>query len=183
MTPQKVYVEVDLDKKAYVILPDGSVLTSTSGIINTTWIGVAGSITLIKPKVTSKFSISESAFIGDLETKSAYLNCDSCRSLTSISAPKATTLFGSNCISLTSISAQKATTLFGNNCISLTTSSIYSILDNAYSLFLKGELNGILNFSGTTSVIDVSKISPIHGISYNSIITSMVGWTITVNAA
>ena len=32
-TPMRAYVEVDSDKICYAVMPDGSVLTSTSGVI------------------------------------------------------------------------------------------------------------------------------------------------------
>ena len=38
VTPQVVYSHVDADKECKVILPDNTVLTSTAGVINTTWL-------------------------------------------------------------------------------------------------------------------------------------------------
>ena len=146
-----------------MILPDGSVLTSVSGIIDTTWSGVAGDITLVIPKVTSEFSISESNFIGKLETKATYIYASDCTSLTSISAPKAITLGCSNCPSLTS-------------------TVLYSILDNAYSLFLKGQLTGELFMVGTTPEINELLTSSVHGIQYLAMITAMTDWAITCNS-
>jgi len=56
-TPQKIYLEVDSDKTCYVVLPNGTLLTSTSGVINYDWEGVAGNVKLIVPKDTTDFRV------------------------------------------------------------------------------------------------------------------------------
>ncbi len=79
ITPQVVYLEVDADKTCYVILPDGSIITSTAGTINTTWnhsllIGSDRAVTLIVPKTSQKVYFGDydnsgtiiSDYIGDL---------------------------------------------------------------------------------------------------------------------
>ena len=75
-TPQKVYLEVDSDKNCYVVLPNGTLLTSTSGVINYDYTGVAGNVKLIVPKDTAIIKTSEagvggSAFHGDLKIETS----------------------------------------------------------------------------------------------------------------
>lgn len=66
VTPQVVYLGVDSDKTCYVVLPDGTTLTSTAGIINDTWTGADGAVTLLIEKETSLFDISTSDFSGNM---------------------------------------------------------------------------------------------------------------------
>jgi len=49
----KVYLEVDSDKTCYVVLPNGTLLTSTSGVIDYDYTGVAGAVKLVVPKDTT----------------------------------------------------------------------------------------------------------------------------------
>jgi len=58
-TPQKIYLKVDTDKFCHVILPNGDVLESTAGVIDSDWQGVEGSIVLIVQKNTELFNIDE----------------------------------------------------------------------------------------------------------------------------
>ena len=132
VTPQVVYLQVDVDKDCKVILPDNTVLTSTDGVIDTTWTGNAGSVTLIVDKTSRQVYFGDyddtdtiiSDYIGDLYTIfNGIILVYRCASLTSISAPSTTDLFCSNCTSLTSVSAPNATDLDCIDCPSLTSIS------------------------------------------------------------
>ena len=135
VTPQLVYLEVDSDKTCYVILPDGSTLTSTDGKINTTWTGAAGAVTLIVPNNTEELLLTNADFIGELNTLfTGTLYCYDCTSLTTLSAPMATNLYCNSCTSLTTLSAPMATNLECDNCTSLTTLSA----PNATAIYASG---------------------------------------------
>ena len=62
-SPQKIYLEVDSDKTCYVVLPNGTLLTSTSGVIDYDYSGVAGAVKLIVPKDSELYDYSTSDFI------------------------------------------------------------------------------------------------------------------------
>jgi len=151
ITPQVVYLQVDSDKECKVVLPNSTTLTSTGGVINYIWRGAAGAVTLLVDKTSQKVYFGDydntgaiiSDYIGDLYTifngliqvtdcpsltsisapNATSLDCGSCTSLTSVSAPNATELNCSHCTSLTSVSAPNATSLDCYNCTSLTSVS------------------------------------------------------------
>ena len=58
-SPQVVFLQVDPTKMiSYVVLlPDGTTLTSTASVINDTWAGAAGAVTLIVPKISESIYI------------------------------------------------------------------------------------------------------------------------------
>ena len=117
VTPQVVFLQVDPDKTCYVVLPNGTVLTSTASVINDTWAGAAGAVTLIVPKISESIYIEGSDFVGILNTtfignittaessniegiiakNTLSLNAELCTSLASISAPNATNINASGC--------------------------------------------------------------------------------------
>ena len=148
VTPQQVTLFTEATPVTYIVLPDGSQLTTNvSGEINTTWIGAAGDIVIVIPKGNS-ISLSDGGnmpadFIGALSTEtnsqiqtngcpnitaidaplSGHVACSDCTSLTTLSAPKATYLYCNNCSSLTTLSAPNATSLYCSGCTSLPTLS------------------------------------------------------------
>jgi hypothetical protein len=90
-----VYLHVDADETAYIVLPDGQILTSTSGEISTTWEGVAGAIILIVPKANTEILLNNGIvtadFIGLLSTNYAVeIGVTGSSSITGIDAPQAT---------------------------------------------------------------------------------------------
>jgi hypothetical protein len=129
----KISIQGDSDKTVYCKTPDGAILTSNSGIIDTTWGGSLGSVVIAVPKTTEGLYLNNawdtgsigSDFIGDLNFNLAemYIDANNCTSLTSLSAPLATTISANNCASLTSLSAPSATTVYASNCASLTSLS------------------------------------------------------------
>jgi len=72
-----MYLAVDADKFCYIVQPDGSVLTSTLGIISTTWGGTAGQVSLVIPK-GEPLNISNSDFTGTLKTNATVINASGC---------------------------------------------------------------------------------------------------------
>jgi len=72
-----MYLEVNIAKTCYIVCPDGSVITSTLGIISTTWGGTAGKVTLVIPK-GEPLNISNSDFTGTLKTNATVINASGC---------------------------------------------------------------------------------------------------------
>lgn len=114
VTPQVVYLEVDSDKTCKVVLPDNTVLTSTAGVINTTWAGAAGAVTLIAQKDRTKLNLGDyedtseifADFSGILtDNYSNIFSSSGCSLLTGVSANKATDIDVSYCSLLVAISA------------------------------------------------------------------------------
>ena len=176
VTPQVVYLQVDSAKTCYVILPDGTKLTSTGGLINTTWTGAAGAVTLIVDNTSSLININSSDYIGELNSNAEEVNCINCTSLTGISAPNASNIDASGCTSLTSLSAPNAMEIYASGC-ALTAVAIAALLAE---LLATGNTNGTLDISGGTSATftDIELISG-AGVNYNTLEDR--GWTITTN--
>lgn len=172
VTPQVVYLQVDSDKECKVVLPDGIALTSTLGIINDTWAGAAGNVTLLVDKTSQKVYFGDygdtaaiiSYYIGDLYTIfNGVIQVDECAFLTSINAPNATEVNASVCTLLSSIYSKNAITIVAANCsdlsyiyapnapfldcsgCALTATSIASLLAE---LVATGNANGALDISG-----------------------------------
>lgn len=214
VTPQKVNLAVDSDKTCYVILPNGTLLTSTAGVIDYNWTGAAGDVVLVVPKDTRLLRSSNNDLSAETLTingayKQINLNDDPVlsssdviknivaynagseyfraylRGIESAYLPKAVSLnLGDN--PLVSIYCPKAYTIGLNSC-ALPISNVKSILDDAYTLYLAGQLTGTINLGGGTNAeLNPSvDFSTIHGIAYGILIDNMTagGWTITLNIA
>jgi len=137
VTPQKIYLEVDSNKICYVVQPSGAVLTSTAGVIDTTWGGSAGKVVLVIPKTTTivttdKTGSYSSDFTGDFSCNLNAIYLSSGSSFSSYTTPNATIQvnFGASS-SLTDFYAPKiATNIFASGC-ALTAKSIGDFLISA----------------------------------------------------
>jgi hypothetical protein len=119
-----VYLEVDNNKVCYVILPNGGILTSTSGVINYDWEGEAGRVKLIVPKDSTLLKIAESKFIGGLTAEEAgIINTGLSTLITRVIAPHATQMYISSCPLLAEFTAPIATVVSASIC-ALTAKSI-----------------------------------------------------------
>ena len=175
VTPQVVFLGVDGDKTAYVILPDGSILTSTVGVVNATWEGAAGAITLIVQKTSGSFNIESGDYIGSLKILNAQvIEAGDCTLLTSISAPNASDFNCPGCTSLTSISAPNATTINASGC-ALTAVAIAALLAE---LVATGKEDGTLDISGGTNAVYTSWSGQAHS---DKETLETRGWTLTYN--
>jgi len=138
VTPQKIYLAVDSNKICYVVQPSGAVLTSTAGVIDTTWGGSAGFISFISPKNSSSITISLSDvsgnlrtdFIGDLFVSSTYITglwarksrkviSELCPDLTNLYSDEAIEVLVSNCANLESVLCPKVNIFYGTGCSNL----------------------------------------------------------------
>jgi hypothetical protein len=138
---------VDSDKTCYIVAPDKSIITSTNGVINTTWNGYAGNVKLIVPKNSSKFNIENSGYQGALKTNSIVaVSCDNCNLLTSVSAyNRIPFVYFALCQSVTSFYAPLTTIVYGDHC-ALTAKAIGDFLIAASQN--NPTANGRANFSG-----------------------------------
>jgi hypothetical protein len=149
-TPQKVYLEVDSIQSCYVVLPDGSVLSSTAGVINYDWRGSAGRVKLIVPKSTSILRLSGGKFTGALLSNGTY-NTDftyqgTSNGIESISLPNASYIVNvQNDNSLKDVYCPKAIKLFAAGS-SLTAKSIGDFLFAAAAN--NPTASGVANFTG-----------------------------------
>lgn len=138
-TAKKVYLRVDSDETCYVLLPDNTVLTSTAGIIDEVWEGIAGRVKLIIPKDTTLLSISKTGFYGSQFSGHVGL------------VSKITTVDFSAVLELTSFSAPYATVVDAPNC-ALTAKSIGDFLFAAAAN--NPTASGVANFSGGNNATD-----------------------------
>ncbi len=209
-TPQKVYLEVDSDKSAKIVLPTGQILSSTAGVVDVNYAGGAGDMSLVVPKNTSKINQTnggdtlKGAYSGDLlisgtydsikftnsEIKSivannvtsilAYIN----NNMLSISSANALVLNASLSHKLSAVDVPKAVNINLAGC-ALPLANIKSILDNAYTLWLDDNTIVVnINLSGgTNAAIDLNDESIIHdGILYSLIYDDLSdNGTVTLN--
>jgi len=143
VTPQKIYLKVDSDKSCYVILPDGSVLISAAGIIDTDWTGAAGKIKLVIPKnLTDTFTISNSDFIGNIKflQTTTSVNAVNCNNIAIIYADGTDLLACYDSDTLYALSAASATIIscYGNIALeNLYAPNAVSVLANYCALTAK----------------------------------------------
>lgn len=176
VTPQVVNLAVDVDKICYVILPDGTTLTSTAGVIDDTWAGAAGAITLIVPKTTEYISYSSTGYIGELNTIfEGILNVNENSFITGINAPNAIAVDCSLSSSLTSIFAPNATLIEASGC-ALTEAGLITLVTGIWNA---GTTDGTMDISGGTSVAPQGIAEPYA--TYYSNLVAQRNWTVTAN--
>ena len=189
---QKIYLEVDSDKTAYAIMPNGTIYTSVAGVINQNYSGGAGRVTLAVPKNSSRVGLSasgvSSSFTGVFKGSSERLNVVIYNSFISGIEIMARNAQVFNNINLLNLKARISRVVSCQNCPKLPISNLQSIIDDVYSLWLGGVAGSeiIVNMGGTTvawTAADLAKFSPVDGDPYSEMINSMQydGATITYN--
>jgi hypothetical protein len=184
VVPQKIYLEVDANKQCYVITPTGTILTSTAGVINTTWSGVAGMVKLIAPKASSKIIITSSDFSGTFSSSTYSGNVEAsgmqnigtliCLNANSVSS------LGS---SLANLTAPLCTEVY----MSDSNLSVKSIADflvlgaMANNIGVAGTANFDGQYTPTSSQIDAYLIAN-YGLDLLTVTQALATWTITLNA-
>ena len=174
VTPQMVYLSVQDNNTCKVILPDNTIFTSTAGVINTTWTGVAGNIILLVDKTVIGIDISSSDFTGELNTQILTIIAGESESLTSAILFESVSIDLTDCTNLTSISAPNATFIAASGC-ALTAVAIAALLAE---LVATGNEDGMLDVSGGTSA-DFNTWS-VQAQTDRATLASR-GWTITYN--
>ena len=111
----------EFDATCHLVKPNGGIVALTTNVAEACPAGVCH---LIYEKTNTQIRVSYMPIIGELKTLfGGKLYCNNCTSLTTLSAPMATSLYCYDCPSLTTLSAPMASTLECNGCTSLTTLS------------------------------------------------------------
>lgn len=177
-----VKLTIDSDKTGYVKLPNGTVLTTVAGIINTTYTGVGGAITYYVPKDSTIVDISTSGISGDITYNGTSELTAIAISLTSIKAINATYISAYANSNLHTVISGKVILLALTNC-ALTAKSIG---DNLLAFAANNPTAiGTANFSGGTSALDTAIDAYLitQGTTLAAILVVLATWTITLNEA
>jgi hypothetical protein len=163
-TDGAINIEVDSDKTCYCLCPDRSVITSTDGKIETTWVGAPGNVVLLIPIDTTQLLLVDSGFAGTLTCNRDWAYA-----------------FDGSLISMANLPNAKSITAVGAQ---LNEAAQKLILDNAYTLALRMDIrNGFIDMAGAVQSLTGSDISTVHGIDYGSILTTLTSspynWSIT----
>jgi hypothetical protein len=171
---------------SYLVLPNGTIQSSIEGVISYDWEGDAGQVILIVPKNAGSLYFSDgstaSKFVGDFNLKTAIetIKLQYCPYVTSVNSEGSENVYIDNSSSIDTLDAPLAHNIYAENS-GLTAAGVKLVIDNAYSLYLSGVEDGIIDMTGTTAIYDAD-ISSIHADSYSALVSEMVstgGWTIT----
>lgn len=168
-TAKKVYLKIDSDKTAYILMPNGALLTSASGVIDTTYSGYAGVATLSIPKTSVVQALYNTTGSKYSDFSGEYIT----------NMPLTTFNISSNAL-ITSAKAYKSKNIVAVGC-ALTAKSIGDLLVN----FARNNATfaGTANFSGGTNAIDtdVDAYLVSIGTTLSDILVTLGTWTITLN--
>ena len=178
-----VKLTIDADKIGYVRLPNGVILTTTAGVINTIYTGVGGRITYYMPKNNTNTNIDNSGITGNIYNESnSQFSFAGCTGLISLNIPEGLVFNFGGSVNFESLIAPKATTIYGSGC-KLTAKSIGDIL---YQAYVDNRENVNYYFTGGTNAaygaID-SYLNDKYSSDVDTIVNSLTanGGVITVN--
>lgn len=181
-----VKLTIDSDKTGYIKLPNGTLLTTVAGVIDTTYTGVGGAITYYVPKIIDLVEISASGISGDLNVTSnaaydVYIGYNNfTKGIKFINAYRITCL---NSPILSVLIAKKAYRIIASTC-ALTAKSIGDIL---YQAYVDARMNVVYDFSGGTNAnltqIETYMLSAGYGVTAEDCILALVadGGVLTIN--
>lgn len=179
-----VKLTIDSDKTGYIKLPNGTILTTVAGVIDTTYSGVGGSITYYVPKNSTVCIVSSSGLAGHISYSGfSALSASVCEITTAnLNNCKYISIWGNT--ALANLYANSAIILDAVDC-SLTAKSIGDIL---YSAYIDNREDVVFDFSGGTNADDESignYLSFYYALEFGDVKNSLValGGTITVNIA
>lgn len=141
-----VKLAIDADKIGYVRLPNGGILTTTAGVINTTYTGVGGRITYYVPK-NSSVDVSSSGLSGEITYNGTQRISAISVPITKLTANLSTEIHSYSNSLLSVIEGEKAITVVANGC-ALTAKSIGDIL---YAAYVDNRANVNYVFTGVTN--------------------------------
>ena len=128
-------------------LPNGGILATTAGVINTIYTGVRGRITYYVPTNTSVVDVSSSGLSGEIVYNGVNKIHSSSIPITNLTANESTIIQAYSNSLLTVIEAESAVTLVAIGC-ALTAKSIGDIL---YQAYVDNRANVIFDFTGGTN--------------------------------
>ena len=148
-TTATVKLTVDNDKTGYIKLPNGTVLATTAGVIDTTYSGVAGEITRYVPKNNVGYiSMVGSTTLGDITyTGNKRIEFSVIAGITGFTSNTVDRVVGIGCTHLAKAVLPKSYYINLSGCI-LTAKSIGDIL---YSAHVDNRASVVFNFSGGTN--------------------------------
>lgn len=177
-----VKLTIDSDKIGYIFLPNGSILTTVAGVIDTTYKGFGGAITYYVPKVlTNQINTRQATYTGTITYNGTNAwSCGGNAFMTGCVAPNAQILEPNNSSKLTTLIAPKVVKLAASDC-ALTAKSIGDILYQAYS---NNRANVVFNFTGGTNAINTAisgYLTDTYGVDLFTVETALVanGGTVT----
>lgn len=179
-----VKLTIDNGKVGYVRLPNGGILTTVAGVIDTTYSGVGGAITFYSPKNSTLVDISGSdvhgAIIYNGASNFVYQISSEIESLTANNTDYVDVTGDSN---LTELKANLVVTCLAVGC-ALTAKSIGDIL---YQAYIDNRENIVYDFSGGTNASETlieTYFDSEYGLVWSSVYNQLVtvnGGTITLN--
>lgn len=137
---------IDNDKIGYIRLPNGVILQTVSGVINTIYTGVGGRITYYVPK-NSSVDVSGSGLSGEITYNGTQMISAISVPITKLTANLSTEIHSYSNSLLSVIEGEKAITVIANGC-ALTAKSIGDIL---YSAYVDNKANVNYNFTSGTN--------------------------------
>lgn len=165
-----IKLTVDSDKTGYIKLPNGTILITTAGAIDTTYSGVSGYVTRYVPKNNTGFiSMVGSTTIGEVTyTGNKRIEFSVIAGITGFTSNTVDRVVGIGCTHLVNAVCPKSNYINLSSC-ALTAKSIGDIL---YSAYIDNRQNVYFNFSGgdnaLQSDVDAYLLSK-YGVSYATI--------------
>jgi len=177
---------IDSDKTGYVLLPNGKVLITSAGVINTTYNGYGGNITYYVPKDSTSVVVQGSSLAGSvISNRTERLDLPNNDLLLSVEVATCVNIQVDSSDNLTTLIAPEAVTVVANNC-ALTAKSIGDILYAAYD---DNRASVAFDFSGGNNAlqgdVDTYLQATYPGLTYATVYTILVtgnGGTITIDA-
>lgn len=167
----------------YIRLPNGVILQTVDGVIDTIYTGAAGAIDYYVPKFTA-IDISESGISGNITTNGTDdVIANDCILLTSINAPLARYVNGGYCTLLTEINAPLANQITAINS-SLTAKTIGDILHSAYVANKHYVYFNFISGSNANATAINAYLLATYGVTFTTVKNALValGGTILNNA-
>lgn len=168
-----VKLTIDADKTGYIKLPNGTILTTVAGVIDTIYSGVGGAITYYVPKGTGA-NIMDSNINGDLTTNvKVLIGASETTLVSSLTATVSTYVYMYGYPILSSIIAPLATTAIAQNC-ALTAKSIGDII---YQAYIDNRQNVNFDFSGGTNALEGAVdtyLQSAYGVTYATVYSLLV---------
>ena len=178
-----VKFEIDNDKTGYIKLPNGTLLTTVAGVIDTTYSGVGGAITYYVPKNSTVAEIENSGLTGAITTNFAgIILVEGSNGITGLTAPYSIQIGCRNMPLLTNLVAPHVLGLAVSGS-ALTAKSIGDIL---YAAYIDNRANVVYDFSGGTNAEydDIKTyIFNTYGVAGTTVVTALenLGGVITFN--
>lgn len=180
-----VKLTINSAKKGSIVLPNGELLNTVAGVINTTYVGKRGNLLYLVQK-GQELELSNSGVGGKLTYNgSAVLNAASCPLVTELNALLSPYVGVTGNTILTSLVAPVAVVVQASSC-ALTAKSIGDILKAAYTA---NRMSVAFNFSlgnnALEGAVDTYLQSTYSGLTYATVYTKLVtdnGGTILIDA-